>query len=128
MQGLVVLNGLENGVKLMNVGDKIFYSTHSYSQRIGTKLVESVVTKIGRQYIYIGENHNIKVDKKMLKGETAYGYIVEAFLTKQDWEDKKEKEILWYKIKDYFSISTRKNSLKVETLREVAKLIGVANG
>lgn len=128
MQGLVVLNGLGNGVKLMNVGDKIFYSTHSYSQRIGTKLEESVVTKIGRQYIYIGENHNIKVDKKMLKGETAYGYVVEAFLTKQDWEDKKEKEILWYKIKDYFSISTRKEKLKVETLREVAKLIGVANG
>lgn len=112
----------------MNVGDKIFYSTHSYSQRIDTKLVESVVTKIGRQYIYIGENHNIKVDKKMLKGETAYGYIVEAFLTKQDWEDKKEKEILWYKIKDYFSVSTRKDKLKVEILREIAKLIGVANG
>lgn len=111
----------------MKVGDKIVYCLRTYSYVREAKVREGVITKVGKQYIYINDSSILKVDKKSLRGVTPIGDFIEVFLTKQDWENAEEKRRLWYNIKKHFDQSTNKNKTSLEDLREVARLLGVVN-
>lgn len=114
----------ERGVKLMQVGDKVWYTIPQ------NKIIyEGTVAKIGRQYFYVSRSANdrdpYKVDKQTMRDHSNYGwgYRCQVYLTKQEILDEREFTSLWENSQVFFSQWANKSKVSLEVLREVAKLL-----
>ena len=110
------------------VGQTVYLKTicHAFDCWENERLIEAVVTKIGRKYIHVsdGPYREYRFDiNDNFRQVTAYTPSYRLYLSKQDIFDYWKRWYLIFNIKNVFSNTSMK--LELEKIVEIAKILGI---
>jgi len=92
------------------VGQKVWISGDVRHDKEG--IYETTVSKIGRKYVYTGEEYRSKkFDAKTLREVSVYTSYRRLYLSKRDYYDDLERDANWKKLRNYFGEWAPKLSL-----------------
>ena len=106
-------------VEIIKVGDVVYLeSINDRAMRIKElKLIEVVVTKVGRKFFYVNSyfRHKFSLEHMMDKSEYSSEYMV--YRSKQAWEDSKEVERLKRSIPGLFTKASLDQLMDIDNRR-----------
>lgn len=90
------------------------------------ELTPVIVRSVGRKYFTTSTeeapHHEKNYHLENWREKTEYSANSELYESRQEWENKKERDILWKGLRVIFDVYTP-NAYSLETLREVKKLL-----
>ena len=109
----------------LTLGQEIFLKLVGNAARRynNTGLIETKISKIGKKHFYVEYSNHIKFDIKDLSEVSNYSADYEVYLSKKEFEDETKSKIIYDNIKKYFSGFSVNESLTLEKLIAIEKII-----
>jgi len=113
------ISGMTMSSPKIKVGQKVYIKTYGNARRrLGDKILDDVITKVGRKYFEVENLFRIRFFiKTMLNDGNGYACDYHCYLNRKEIEDEQEYSKLGSKFRDIFQHS--KLPLTLSQLREI---------